>query len=126
MAFLSDLITSDDEKSGNKSILVEPLSYQSNRLDRVFTVPIGFVTDLASIPRLFQLFISKMGRHRKAAVLHDYLYSENTAYLKVSREQADIVFYDAMRDEDVPLWKSWSMYRAVRLGGWASFRKTKG
>lgn len=40
----------------------------------VFTVPEGYETDLASIPRLFQAVIPKLGGWNKAAVLHDALW----------------------------------------------------
>lgn len=40
-------------------------------------VPTGFITDFASVPRMFQWapHFGVNGRSRKAAVLHDYLYS---------------------------------------------------
>ena len=37
------------------------------------TVPDDFLTDLSSIPRIFRLLIPKNGRHRAAAVVHDWL-----------------------------------------------------
>ena len=115
MAFNSDLIT---VAKGKKSILAEPLSYTSERLGRVFTVPKGFPTDFASIPRLAQLIIPKMDNHRAAATLHDYLYSKNTDYLNLSRVECDRVFLEAMTDSGTPAWKRWAMYNAVRMGGW--------
>lgn len=123
MSFNSDLIVTDE--GYGKSKLVEPLSYTSERLDRVFCVPVNFITDYASIPRLLQLFISKLGRHRKAAVIHDYLYNANSEYLHLTRKECDLVFYDAMIDANVPRWKAYTMYQAVRVGGWASFRKLR-
>lgn len=121
--FLNDLVVSDDEASGNKSILVEPLSFKSEHFGQVFVVPARFVTDYASIPRLAQLIIPKLGRHRKAAVLHDCLYNKNTEYKNLTRKQCDVIFLEAMKSSGVSLWKRWSMYQAVRVGGWAAFRK---
>lgn len=125
MPFLTDLVVSDDELSGNKSVLKEPLTYQVKESSEQFAlvVPVNFVTDYASIPRAFQLFIPKLGRHRKAAVLHDYLYSKNNKYSYLTRKECDCIFYAAMKDSGVAKWKRYSMYRAVRLGGWASFHK---
>jgi len=125
MPFITDLVTSDDEVSGNKSVLKEPLKYQVKDVPTEFAlvVPANVVTDYASIPRAFQLFIPKLGRHRKAAVLHDYLYSKNNKYSFLTRKDCDCLFYMAMKESDVPRWKYFSMYRAVRLGGWSSFRK---
>jgi len=39
------------------------------------TVPIGFVTDFASIPVLLRSLINPVGKIRPAALVHDYLYS---------------------------------------------------
>lgn len=121
--FLNDLVVSDDEETGNRSILLEPLAFRSKSMGEVFTVPKGFKTDYASIPRLVQLVISKMGRHRKAAVVHDYLYNRYTQYKHMTRKQCDIVFLEAMKASNVPMWKRWSMYQGVRVGGWVAFRK---
>lgn len=81
------------------------------------TVPIGFKTDLASIPRVFRAAIPTNGKHRLAAVIHDYLYSSK----KESRGICDKVFLEAMVISGVPWWKRKLMYRAVRLGGWMSW-----
>lgn len=40
----------------------------------VYAVPAGYETDLASIPRLFQPVLPKLGRWNRAAVLHDALW----------------------------------------------------
>lgn len=122
MAFKSRLAVSD--AGFGKSILLEPLEYYSERYKRTIIVPKGFVTDYASIPRLFQLFISKLGRHRKAAVVHDYLYNSKTQYRGIHRAAADYIFLDGMKAEGVPRWKRYSMFNAVRLfGGFAGFRR---
>ena len=52
---------------------------------QIFTVPKGFRTDFASIPKLFRIVLSPIGRHGKAAVIHDYL----CEYGEVTRKQAD-------------------------------------
>lgn len=82
-------------------------------------VPVGFVTDFASIPRLFRLLIPKLGRYNKAAVLHDHAYQTQT----MSRKQADNLFRDAMIDLGVAKWKYTLMYWGVRLGSWIAWRK---
>lgn len=121
MVFSTDLLTTPD-KFG-KSRLYQDLVYYSERYQRSIVVPKGFVTDYASIPRLFQLFLSKLGRHREAAVVHDYLYSADTEYKNITRKEADVIFSDAMQDKQVPGWKRATMYRAVRLFGGGAFRK---
>ena len=86
---------------------------------RMITVPAGFETDFASVPRLFWRLIPPWGRYSAAAVVHDYLY----ATASVTRYEADRIFLDLMKRLGVPLWKRRLMYRAVRLGGWASWKR---
>lgn len=61
------------------------------------TVPKGFVTDLASIPRLFWSALPKTGRYAYAAVLHDYLYWTQST----TRQEADKILETAMSDSGV-------------------------
>lgn len=75
-----------------------------------FTVPKGFRTDFASIPRSFKWLISPVGLHGKAAVLHDYL----CEYGYMTRKEADEIFLEAMKVLGVGWLKRTVMYRAVR------------
>jgi hypothetical protein len=98
----------------------------------VITVPAGYITDLASVPRICWGFIAPFDVAR-AAVIHDILYEKiNTAYknekilTKHDREKyrkvADDVFKEGMESAvpEVPKWKIWAAYNAVRLfGRWA-------
>jgi hypothetical protein len=79
------------------------------------TVPGGTITDGASIPRLFWRMIGgpMTGKFRRAAVVHDYLYSTH----KLSREKSDWIFLDAMRTDGVSWWKRRAMWAAVRSFG---------
>ena len=93
-------------------------------------IPVGFVTDFASIPRIFRIIIPKLGRWNKAAVVHDWIYQNHTIPMTsynisfvFKRKQADIVFLDAMTDLGVSKWKRYVMYWGVRLGGWLAWRK---
>lgn len=74
------------------------------------TVPKGFITDFASVPRALQWLIPPMGRYGAAAVVHDYLCVTN----HVSRKEADVIFLHLMRQEGVKPWKAYLMYAAVR------------
>lgn len=78
-------------------------------------VPDGFMTDLASLPR-FPPFIRsvliKNGRHRPAAVVHDYLCRLK---LEFPRRLADKIFLEAMGVVGVKDWHRHVMYWAVRL-----------
>ena len=98
----------------------------------VVSVPKGYITDLASVPRFCWAFIAQFDVAR-AAVVHDILYEKiNTAYkgekilTKHDREKyrkvADDVFKEGMESAvpEVPKWKIWAAYNAVRLfGRWA-------
>lgn len=106
----------------NKDMLESTLKYKSDRYHRVIKVPGGFITDYASIPRAFQVFIPKVARHRYAAVVHDWLYNKNNPYKGITRAQADLIFLDAMKDLGVTAWMRWSMYTAVRTFGWALYK----
>jgi hypothetical protein len=93
--------------------LISPLVYWSDILDDYVIVPIGFVTDFASIPRVGRVLITGHGKDRWGAVVHDYLYS-----IGHSRKGADRVFLEALEVSGVGWLKRRAMYRAVRTGGW--------
>ena len=98
----------------------------------VVSVPKGYITDLASVPRFCWAVIAPFDVAR-AAVIHDILYEKiNTAYkgekilTKHDRERyrkvADDVFKEGMESAvpPVPKWKIWAAYNAVRVfGRWA-------
>jgi len=104
---------------GRHARLLEP--YRRWTVFGVVTVPAGFETDFASIPRLFWSVIPKVGRYNHAAVIHDYLY--RTQPDGWTRGMADTVFQDLMREDGVCASRAWTMHRAVRLGGWVTWRK---
>lgn len=98
--------------------LLEDLGYQG-KTDSV-TVPKGFVTDFASVPRLLVWLLPRYGQWTQAAVLHDYLWS------KCRRGDfdwfdADGMFNRAMREVGVPYLRRWIMWAAVR---WAAPPRT--
>lgn len=111
--------------------LATEMVYHSKLFDLTITIPKGFITDLASIPRLFTRLIPVNGRHRAPAVVHDYLYStkghinyvpRNGGFgITIPRKECDLIFLEAMKEAGVSAWKRNVMYAAVRAGGWASF-----
>ena len=91
------------------------LRYYSAGLDRVVHVPLGFETDLASVPRLpVVFFFGDIGPY--AAVVHDFLYSQQSD-VAVSRRAADDVLLEALEVTGVAWWRRWPMWLAVRLFG---------
>ena len=83
----------------------------------VVTVPAGFITDLASVPRLPLTYLLAGGTAHVAAVIHDWLYASKP----VDRRTADAVFLEVMQVTGVPAWRAWLMYGAVRVAGWRAW-----
>lgn len=86
------------------------------------TVPKGFVTDLASVPRPLWWLLAPHGQPQVlAAVLHDYLYRtpEARPFGTHTKRGADKVFRDAMKALKVPFARRWVMWAAVRCAPWA-------
>ncbi len=104
-------------------ILREPFEYHvgSYPSKNVIEVPIDFVTDFASIPRIFWSILPPTGTYGKAAVIHDYCY--RTACF--SKWLSDEIFLEGMVVLDVSLWKRIVIYYAVRWFGWWAWRKRR-
>jgi len=100
--------------------LVEGFEFRYN--GKTLKVPAGFVTDFASVPRIFWNILPPWGRYGKAAVIHDYCY--RTACL--SRRMCDRLFLEAMRALSVPAWKRYIMWLAVRCFGQYAYRASQG
>lgn len=100
----------------NKWKLVEPFEYHvgSYPSEEIITVPEGFVTDFASVPRVFWHLISPIDKHGKAAVIHDYLYRHK---YQDDRKRCDDIFKEAMEVLHVSAWKIFCIYWAVRIFG---------
>lgn len=90
--------------------LIEPLTYQG--ATQTFTVPAGFRTDFASVPRSLVWLIPRYGAYTRAAILHDYLCRTEA----VSRADADGIFRRCLHEFAVSTPRRWMMWAAVRLG----------
>lgn len=87
-------------------------------------IPVGFVTDLASIPKVFWSLLSPHARYTYPAIVHDYLYWEQPC----DRSTADQVLKMAMQEMQVAQATVLVIYGAVRLGGlnaWSSNANAK-
>lgn len=91
-------------------LLLEPLVYEAS--EDLFTVPAGFHTDFASVPRLLRSIVSETGVHTRAAVLHDYLGRD----AGISQRDADGIFRQSLRRAGVRPVLRWLMWAAVRFG----------
>jgi len=90
--------------------------------DVPITVPAGFVTDGASIPRiLWRVCGHPMSTRRlPAAVLHDWLYYSITDF---TRAEADQAYRDGLITLGFPRWKAAVEYYALRLFGGSHYAR---
>lgn len=118
--------------------LLAPLIWTGTRGD-TFTVPVGFTTDFATVPRFLHWLVSPYGAYTRAAVLHDWLLVELAQWTDARKfadaanghlvepiamaeppansRDTDGIFRRVMEDLGVPWSKRWAMWTAVR---WAS------
>ena len=89
---------------------------------RVISLPLGYSTDLASIPRIFWNVIAPFELSIVAPLVHDALCDFKGKLPKemlgpwrsYSRKDADGVFRDLMLEENVPSWRVRAAYAGVR------------
>ena len=113
-AFLDRLVVVLDDPQANSHTgqwqLVHILRYQSDIANQIITVPFGFSTDFASVPRESVIAWGLFGgRAVRPAVVHDYL----VRYRSFSRKKCDDIFLEAMKADSVPMHKALPMYLAV-------------
>jgi hypothetical protein len=93
-----------------------PIVYEVMHTTKTIVVPKGFVTDLASIPRLFRILLPRDDVYMLPAVIHDYLYWTQGC----SRSEADSVLFLAMKEYEIDPFRRWIIYLGVRwFGAWA-------
>jgi len=89
--------------------LMSPLIYtQKNGVK--WTIPTGFVTDLATVPRIFWAIYPPEGKYGEAAVVHDFLCNTSPC----PRVVTDYVFREAMESCGVCWFTRWAMWAGVR------------
>lgn len=93
-------------------------------LDDTFTsyvyVPRGYLTDGASVPRMFWNIIPAWGEYGQACVLHDYLceynyYFDGLNSFTLSRKKVNKIFDDSMRVLNVSNSKRFLIYNGVEF-----------
>ena len=120
MAFITNLQSWDIHPIAGTDnwINQKSLAYHSILLKKTVRIPIGYHTDLASIPRLLHWFMNPASKHiRAAAVVHDYCYTDLCQ--DMTKQQADLIIREAMGCVvwPAPIWKRNVVYLAVRIGG---------
>lgn len=120
LTFQSDLTADEIEKFKTAKVDVKISSTGK------ITIPTGYITDLASVPRACWAFIAPFDVARPA-VVHDILYEKiNAKRNDISKKEfaelrklADNIFKQGMESTEplVASWKKYSAYWAVRAFG---------
>lgn len=112
------------EQIGDMHKLLEDVVYQDG--DAVYTVPAGYLTDFASIPRALGWMYPKSGPYNKAAIVHDWLITDLLPTGQITSIQVDATFREAMSYLDIPKARQWVMWAGVRLGAIGNKKRRKG
>jgi len=110
--FISTNILSQNS-DGKTWTVVYPLVFHSDVLASTITVPAGFQTDLASVPRFLWAIFPPFGKYTEAAIVHDYLYT----WQPCTRAQADDVLMEGMQTLGVSCISRQLIYGSVRAFG---------
>jgi len=97
--------------SGNYNYkVVQDYVFDSPILGQTFTIPEGFITDGASIPRVFWGVFGGpfCPKNLEASVQHDFLIR-----MGVDGSQRDLQFYSTLVDNNTDKWKARLMYIGV-------------
>lgn len=105
---------------GRRWLVVEPFTYVMRNGQR-FQIPAGFITDFASVPRVFWRLFPPTGTYSPAAVIHDWLYVTNG----MTRGEADGIFRSVMEELGVGWFTRQAMHLAVRVGGAGAWNEAR-
>lgn len=101
--------------------LIEPFTVVIG--NEKITVPAGFVTDGASVPRpLWSICAPMGGSFGEAAIIHDFLYSKYSTC--TNRKIADRIFYKIGRHRGANLIQAKLVYIAVRIFGSSHWKRS--
>ena len=111
--------THHEDARGNIFRLLEPLETSD------FTVPAGFESDGASVPRIFWrlVFPPTDTRALRAAVIHDYIYRQQPEGW--DRRMADDLFFRLLVEDGVPTWRARLAWLGVRVGGGKAWEQSR-
>lgn len=100
---------------GNIYTLLRPITWLG------LTIPAGFESDGASVPRIFWGVVFPSGDNKAmfAAIFHDYIYRTHPPVW--DRDEADEVFLHLLLDGGVSALRSYRAYIGVRLFGKSSW-----
>lgn len=119
MSKFSDKLVVEPLGDGVNWEVYNPFDYQSDTLDTTISIAKGFITDGASIPRIFWNILDPTGPYFQAAVVHDYLYRCQ----KFTRHQSDDVLLEGMWVLNCKFREYCVIYVMVRLFGWNAWKR---
>jgi hypothetical protein len=121
-AFIGELDTRLVCEFADTHQLLAPFGFYSATLGAEIIVPEGFVTDYASVPRIVLGYLLFGGKGKRAAVIHDWLYTLGKLDpLKWPRELCDRIFKEALQASGYSAFTVSMMYAAVYVGGGSHF-----
>jgi len=101
-------------------MLTAPMCYETP--NGCFYVPAGFITDHASVPRVFTSIVPPVqSTIAEASILHDWFYNRDSRI--VSRKFADLCLRELTIVRGGSPAMGYAAWAAVRVGGWSSYRK---
>ena len=97
--------------------LTAPLVYVTS-WGKTLTVPVGYVTNLYSIPTAIKWAFGRIdAKYGAAAALHDWLYDGHV----LDRDTCDDVLFEAMLALGASEIEAWIVWSGVRAGGWVAW-----
>jgi hypothetical protein len=130
MSAFTGLLVIAEIEPGRRWRLASELQYEAGVLGsgRWITVPEGFETDGATIPRLLRVVLAVWGTYGRAACIHDLGYRmlcEGKPHVEMpTRKACDYEFLIAMRACGTRASLALLMWAAVRTFGWLALKKT--
>lgn len=87
--------------------------------DEQTIVPMGFITDGASVPGFFKMIFAATGQYFGAAIIHDYLLAPINGVTPDSLQwkKANNAFKRELLALNIIPWRVWALYNAVNIWG---------
>lgn len=104
---------------------------QEELLDgKILVIPVGYVTDFASVPMFLWSFFPPIGKYNRAALVHDFLYDSQYRLGELgeheARKFADMEFLRiANRVDSQSKLKHYLMFQFIRWFGVHAWRRCK-
>lgn len=107
-----------------KEILLSPINHKYWMVMQEieingFIVPKGFITDFASVPKVFWMFLPPWNDYGRASILHDYQYCSGC----LPKKESDKMMLDTMKKDGVRAFRRVMIFISVSLFGAPAYRK---